>query len=381
MRRVLIAIVSLLVAGSALLPAPTPVFADPIADKRKEAERLAEALETRAERVAVLAEEFNVARIEAERVDALVADAEARLTGAAAQVGAARDRLREQSVTAYMHSGSAPALSMLAQAKRIEDMAIRQQYARSATASTAEAIDELRAAQSSLADERSSLTDVQASAHVALDDVGKRRAEAESAADAQRRLLGRVKGELSTLVAAEAKRRADEAARQARADVARRQAREAASRRATAPTTTAVRPAATTTTTARPTSTSPPPTPPPTSSGAEAAVAEARRQLGKPYHYGGSGPNSFDCSGLTSWSWNAGGVTLPHSSRAQWSATRRIAIGDLAPGDIVFYGNPIYHVGLYVGGGDMIEASETGTPVRQTTIFRKDLVGAGRVSG
>jgi len=260
-------------------------------------------------------------------------------------------------------------------------MGIRHQYVRSVTASTGDAIDALRDAKAELVGERASLTAAHARAHASLDDLEDRRAEAEAAADAHRRLLARVNGELSTLVAAESRRRAEEAARQARADAARRQEREAASRRAAAAATT------TTTTTARPkatpTTTAPAPPPatatPPSSSGAEAAVAEARRQLGKPYQYGGSGPNSFDCSGLTSWAWKAGGVTLPHSSRAQWGATARVAIADIAPGDIVFYGNPIYHVGIYVGGGEMIEASETGTPVRQTTIFRKDLVGAGRV--
>ncbi|MEY2478502.1 MAG: peptidoglycan DL-endopeptidase CwlO, partial [Actinomycetota bacterium] len=90
--------------------------------------------------------------------------------------------------------------------------------------------------------------------------------------------------------------------------------------------------------------------------------------------------DSFDCSGLTSFAWRAGGRSLPHSSRAQWSATTRVAISALQPGDLVFYGEPIHHVGIYVGSGQMVEASETGTPVRYASIHRKDLVGAGRVN-
>ncbi|MGH9164802.1 MAG: C40 family peptidase, partial [Acidimicrobiales bacterium] len=116
--------------------------------------------------------------------------------------------------------------------------------------------------------------------------------------------------------------------------------------------------------------------PPP---GAATAIAEARRQLGKPYEYGSPGPDSFDCSGLTSWAWRAGGKALPHSSRAQMGITTRIPVGDIQPGDLVFYGSPVHHVGLYAGNGQMVEASETGTPVRMASIYRRDLVGVGRV--
>ncbi|MDP9441909.1 MAG: NlpC/P60 family protein, partial [Actinomycetota bacterium] len=112
----------------------------------------------------------------------------------------------------------------------------------------------------------------------------------------------------------------------------------------------------------------------------DAAIAEARRQIGKPYEWGAAGPDSFDCSGLTLWSWRAGGKSLPHSSRAQWTATSRVSIDAIKPGDLLFYGDPIHHVGLYIGNGQMIEASQTGTPVRYASIYRSDYTGAGRVN-
>ena len=104
----------------------------------------------------------------------------------------------------------------------------------------------------------------------------------------------------------------------------------------------------------------------------------ARQQIGKPYEYGAAGPDSFDCSGLTLYSWRAGGVSLPHSAGAQYGATTHIPLSDLEPGDLVFYGSPIHHVGIYVGSGTMIEASHAGVPVRYAGIYRSDLVGAGR---
>ena len=115
-----------------------------------------------------------------------------------------------------------------------------------------------------------------------------------------------------------------------------------------------------------------------------AAVAEAKRQIGKPYKWGGSGPDNFDCSGLTSWAWRVGGGrSLPHSSRAQYSATSRVAVADIAPGDLLFYGSSvgsIHHVGIYAGGGYMIDAPETGRNVQYVYAFRRDLVGIGRVN-
>jgi cell wall-associated NlpC family hydrolase len=107
-------------------------------------------------------------------------------------------------------------------------------------------------------------------------------------------------------------------------------------------------------------------------------VAEAYDKLGSPYEWGAAGPSRFDCSGLTMWAWARGGVSLPHSSQAQWSATRRIARSDVQPGDLVFFGSPIHHVGIYIGGGSMISAPHSGDVVKIQDAFRSDSVGAGR---
>jgi cell wall-associated NlpC family hydrolase len=111
---------------------------------------------------------------------------------------------------------------------------------------------------------------------------------------------------------------------------------------------------------------------------AQAAVDAALSQVGKPYQWGASGPDSYDCSGLTMWSWAHAGVSLPHNSGAQYSATKHVPRPDLAPGDLLFYGNPIHHVGMYIGNGQMVEAPYTGSQVGVTSIGRSDYVGAGR---
>jgi cell wall-associated NlpC family hydrolase len=77
------------------------------------------------------------------------------------------------------------------------------------------------------------------------------------------------------------------------------------------------------------------------------------------------------------WAWAHGGVSLPHSSRAQYASLPHVPLSQLAPGDLIFYGHPIHHVGIYKGGGVMIHAPQTGETVREESIWRNP-VGAAR---
>ncbi|MFD1248082.1 C40 family peptidase [Nocardioides ginsengisoli] len=116
------------------------------------------------------------------------------------------------------------------------------------------------------------------------------------------------------------------------------------------------------------------PAPPADGDGARAAIAYARAQLGKPYVWGADGPNAFDCSGLTSQAWAAGGKSLPHYSVAQYDVSTPISASELRPGDLVFWGDgpsssSIYHVALYVGNGRIIHAPRTGRPVSEDSMY------------
>ena len=117
------------------------------------------------------------------------------------------------------------------------------------------------------------------------------------------------------------------------------------------------------------------------SGGAATAVAFAKAQLGDPYVWAATGPNSWDCSGLTMKAWLAAGVRLPRVAQAQYNATTHVAIADLRPGDLVFYGttsSSIYHVGMYVGNGMMIHAPRTGDVVKYSSIhYMRDLLPYG----
>ncbi|MGH3545662.1 MAG: NlpC/P60 family protein [Mycobacteriales bacterium] len=101
------------------------------------------------------------------------------------------------------------------------------------------------------------------------------------------------------------------------------------------------------------------------SGNAAAAVKYAYAQLGKPYVFGAAGPGSFDCSGLTQMAWRQAGVSLPHSARQQWSMLgSKVSLNSLAPGDLVFFFGGVSHVGIYVGGGNMIHSPQPGQSVK-----------------
>jgi cell wall-associated NlpC family hydrolase len=116
---------------------------------------------------------------------------------------------------------------------------------------------------------------------------------------------------------------------------------------------------------------------PPTQAAAAAQLAGA--QVGKPYVWGAAGPDSFDCSGLVQWIWAKLGVALPRVAADQQAWATPVPISELAPGDLVFFGSPAHHVGMYIGGGLMVDAPYTGALVSVSSIWWNDLAGFGRV--
>ncbi len=109
------------------------------------------------------------------------------------------------------------------------------------------------------------------------------------------------------------------------------------------------------------------------------AVTFAYNAIGVMYDFGADGPDGYDCSGLTSAAWRTAGKSLPHNAAAQYSATTRISRSELKPGDLVFYRSN-RHVGIYVGGGQIIDASRAGQPVKKRTIDVMTPNGYGRVT-
>ena len=111
---------------------------------------------------------------------------------------------------------------------------------------------------------------------------------------------------------------------------------------------------------------------------AAAAVQYAMAQVGDAYVYGAAGPSAFDCSGLTMMAWAQAGVSLPHSSSAQFSTGPHISESQLMPGDLVFYYSPISHVGMYIGNGLIVHAANPGAGVLVSDLHYMPYVGAVR---
>lgn len=114
-------------------------------------------------------------------------------------------------------------------------------------------------------------------------------------------------------------------------------------------------------------------------SAGQAAANRALSQVGSRYQWGATGSWAYDCSGLTSTSWAAAGVTIPRTSRAQSNATRSISRSNLQPGDLVFFGSPVRHVEMYVGNGRLVGASASQGRVATSQLDRRsNIVGYGR---
>ncbi len=360
-----------IVGFALLLPlfGSSSVGATPLDDKRAEAARLQDEIERQSVQVSVLAERFNAAQLKVGEVDQSLAKVQADVDRSDERLKVAKTRMVQAAILAYVHGGSSSLLSSLARSEG-DDMIVRRQYLRVTAADQHKILGELRLAQQDYAIQTAELDSQKKAARLAAEEAGAASRLASDSEEAQQAVLGRVNGEISGLVAEEAARReADEAARR-RTAVVQPPSRGAGPRTAGRG-----------------------------GQGGGGARRGGRHQgravVGTGRHGGGGGqeaprqavplrglgPDSFDCSGLTSWAWRAAGVELSHSALSQYYETTRVSTSAVEPGDLLFFGSSvggIHHVTMYIGGGEMIEASQTGTPIRIRGWRSGDLVGAGR---
>jgi cell wall-associated NlpC family hydrolase len=371
-------ITSALAAGVVLALATSGggVSAQSVESLEQKAARVAAELEAMQERSDTLNEQYlqtqqDVAELQAEQA----ANAQA-VDAARAQLEASRSQAAGYLVEAYVGAG---AHDQMAFGNSDPNEAVNQQVLLEVLKGDREQLAEgyaadqsdLEAKSDALRRSNEELSARQAEQAAVVDEL-------ESSVAEQQQLLDSTKGELAAAVKAEQERQAAAAAKAAAEAQARAAAEQAAAQRAAQ--TRAATPAAprATTSTAPRSAGAPAPAPEPSapmpasppSSGAAGAIAAAQTMLGVPYRYGGSTPSGFDCSGLMLWSWAQVGVSLPRTSGAQRAATQRITRDQLQPGDLVFYGSPVSHVGMYVGGGQMIHSPHTGDVVKISPIDR-----------
>lgn len=370
-----LAVALALIVGAILPGGSRSAGAAPIDDKRAEARRLEAAIEENGERISMLTEDYNEARVRIDEATAGIVDAERRLDTAKRESDQLRARVRSRAALLYRQAGTGAPLAEL-DADTFQEAGARAKYSAAAAERNASLVADLTVAREMLEGRRAELDRMRADAQAEEERLAAARRDVEAAQAEQQELLSQVEGEIAELVRQEEARRRAEAERRAREEMERRRQQEAAAREA------AAREAAERETggggSSAPAPSTPPPNVPAPNAQAATAVATAQAQLGDPYHYGASGPDAFDCSGLTMYAWAAAGVGLPHSSRAQFASLPHVPMDALAPGDLVFYGSPIHHVGMYVGGGQMIHAPQTGDVVKYSSIYRSDFAGAAR---
>lgn len=118
---------------------------------------------------------------------------------------------------------------------------------------------------------------------------------------------------------------------------------------------------------------------PPASGRAAQAIAFAKAQVGKPYRYGATGPNAYDCSGLTGAAYRSAGISLPRTASAQFGVGTRVSLGQLQPGDLVFYYSGISHVGIYVGNGMIVHAANPRSGINYAPVTSMPFMGGVRL--
>jgi cell wall-associated NlpC family hydrolase len=342
-----------------------PAAADSLSSAQAQAAQITSQLAADQRRLDTTAEQYDAAQQQVQQVGQQISQIKAAVAQDEANVTADRTSLRQAAVASYMAGTSANDLQTLFSSGG-EQATVTGEYQSVASGNISGAIDALSVAQAHLASQQSQLQSAQDQAQSALTQAADARQAAQATVADQQSTLARVKGRIGTLVA---QRQAAQLAASHAAFLAR-----VASVTATTPGNNPGRSGDP----SRPTR----PVLPnlPAAGGASTALAAAESQIGVPYVWGGESPGQgFDCSGLIQWAWRQAGVDLPRTAAAQYGAVAHVSLSDLQPGDLLFWGfGGISHVGMYVGGGEMINAPDTGELVRIEAIWNSGLVGAGR---
>lgn len=344
--------VAVLLAITLVAVGVAPSIADPADQVRATKAQLDNArakLEALNQKFTQLVEEYDFARVQLAETQAKLDDAQAIVDRATNAATAARSALNSRTSAAYQGT-TGTALDMLLGSRDFSDFADRLEFLNEMAAHDADLASQAQVTGEEAARAAEALTALKLDQEEHKAELEKAKDEISKNIDEQQKIVSKYQLEYQQALAAQ--RAAEQAAAEAAA-------------------------AATTSSSSGGSGYTPP-----TSSGAAGAVEAALSMQGKPYVWGAADPDvGFDCSGLTMWAWAQVGVSLPHSSSAQYSAVPHVSRDQLQPGDLLFFYSPISHVAMYIGGNQMVHASHPGEPVAVVTIadyWWEEFAGAGR---
>jgi cell wall-associated NlpC family hydrolase len=273
--------------------------------------------------------------------------------------------IAQRLVTLYNGGDQQSTLEVILGARSLDDMINRLDTEKSVTHQDSAVLSEVRASRAEIAAGVARLQHARAEQQQVVAQRAAKRRDIESKLAEQRQLLSSIRNQIAQLQAAE-RARQQQLEQEAEARLAQQRAQELQQQQNTIVGVTASTPGQSTVVA------------PPSRYGG--VVGIAMQELGTPYVWGGAAPGGFDCSGLVMWAYAQVGVSLPHSSYAQWNYGVPVSVDQLQPGDLVFF-DGLGHVGLYIGGGQFIEAPHTGAFVQISNLADRmgDYVGARRI--
>ncbi|MDX6480570.1 MAG: peptidoglycan DL-endopeptidase CwlO [Gaiellaceae bacterium] len=304
---------------------------------------------------------YDGARVELQQVKASLASNTHKLRIARANFHAAQKRIMARIYSLYVN-GNPTTLDVLAGAKSLSQVIDRAEAAQAMSRQDAALGREALHFQEAVQQREDSLKELRAKRAKAVLSLAAKKQQIQSTLARQKQLLESIHSSIHQLQVEEARReerkrqaalarlREIQAEREREAEQAREQQQQ---------------------------NNFPPPIPPIVSTGAghPEAASIGLHYLGVPYVWGGASPSGFDCSGLVMYVYAQLGIYLPHYTGSQWAATQPISMSQLQPGDLVFF-DGVGHVGIYIGGGQMVDAPHTGAVVRIESIY-----GFGPIDG
>jgi cell wall-associated NlpC family hydrolase len=311
-------------------------------------------------------EAYNLANVKLARIRHDLTDNTHALAVARRSLAHAQSELSARLVDIYTSGDQNPGLAVLLGASSLDDMLGRMDASDRLSAQDSLVLKQVAHFRREVQHRQQFLQHAHAEQVQVVAERNAARASVESQLGERKQLLSSIQGEIAHLKAVEAARQAALQRQLQQQLAAQRAAQQQASIAPTVPTTSA-------------SPVAPPPVAPPSTHGG--VVGVAMQYLGVPYVWGGASPSGFDCSGFVMYVYAQVGVSLPHSSYAQYGYGSAVSMSQLQPGDLVFF-DGLGHVGIYVGGGSFIHAPHTGDVVKISSLtgwYASTFVGGRRL--